>query len=96
MTQVTVITPTYNRARELKKLYESLLAQEDKDFKWLIVDDGSTDDTQDVVREWLNGNQLSMTYINKPNGGKHTALNLGIPQIDTPWTFIVDSDDYLT
>ena len=96
MTQVTVITPTYNRARELKRLYDSLLAQEDKDFNWLVVDDGSTDETQSVVREWLRDGRLSMTYIKKPNGGKHTALNVGIAQIDTPWTFIVDSDDYLT
>lgn len=96
MTQVTILTPTYNRANELKRLYESLLVQDDKDFNWLIVDDGSTDDTQNAVQEWINENKLSLYYIKKPNGGKHTALNVGIPQIDTPWTFIVDSDDYLT
>ncbi len=96
MSQITILTPTYNRVHELKRLYESLLVQADKDFKWMIVDDGSTDETKNVVQEWVRENRLLLKYIKKPNGGKHTALNIGIPQIDTPWTFIVDSDDYLT
>lgn len=96
MTQVTVITPTYNRAKELKRLYESLLAQTDNDFCWLIIDDGSTDDTENVVQQWIREDKIPLEYIKKPNGGKHTALNVGIPKIETPWTFIVDSDDYLT
>ena len=96
MTQVTIITPTYNRAKELKRLYESLLVQTDKDFCWLIVDDGSTDDTESVVQQWIHEDKIPLEYIKKPNGGKHTALNIGIPKIESPWTFIVDSDDYLT
>lgn len=96
MKQITVITPTYNRAHELNRLYKSLLAQDDSDFDWLIVDDGSTDETQHVVQEWIRDDRLSLTYVLKPNGGKHTALNIGVSEIKTPWTFIVDSDDYLT
>lgn len=96
MKQVAIITPTYNRANELKRLYESLLLQTDKDFYWLVVDDGSTDNTESVVHEWIQEDKLSVEYIKKPNGGKHTALNIGIADIQSPWTFIVDSDDYLT
>ncbi len=96
MTQVTIITPTYNRGQQLGKLYDSLLKQSDKDFNWLIVDDGSTDDTESIVQEWIRENKLALKYIKKKNGGKHTALNVGIPQIESPWTFIVDSDDYIT
>ncbi len=96
MTQVTIITPTYNRANELKRLYESLLVQTDQDFLWLIVDDGSTDNTETVVQDWIRERKISLKYLKKPNGGKHTALNAGISMIGSPWTFIVDSDDYLT
>ena len=92
---VTILTPTYNRREGLERLYNSLLLQTNKKFKWLIVDDGSTDDTNSFI-ETLPTEEFVIQYIYKQNGGKHTALNVGISQIDTELTFIVDSDDYLT
>lgn len=96
MAFVTILTPTYNRASKLHILYESLVSQSDKDFEWFIVDDGSEDDTGKIVNDWISESIINIKYIKKENGGKHTALNLGIAQIFSEWTFIVDSDDYLT
>lgn len=93
---VTVLTPTYNRADKLKALYDSLMKQTSKDFKWLVIDDGSEDNTSDVVCEFIENANFEIEYIKKENGGKHTALNVGIAKITTDLTFIVDSDDYLT
>ena len=95
MAIVTVITPTYNRANELKRLYESLVEQSDDDFEWLVIDDGSSDDTETEVNSYIGEGKINIKYVKKENGGKHTALNLGIQMIESPWTFIVDSDDYL-
>lgn len=92
MELVTVITPTYNRAYLLPNLFESLKQQE-RNFKWLIVDDGSDDDTEEVVKGFKA--DFDIKYIKKANGGKHTALNVGIREIDTELTIIVDSDDML-
>ena len=96
MGNVTVLTPTYNRISDLNKLYESLLAQTVKDFIWMIVDDGSSDNTESAVKGWIDGGRLDIIYIKQKNGGKHRALNNGIAKIRTPLTFIVDSDDRLT
>lgn len=93
---ITVITPTYNRRNKIEKLYSSLCSQTSGEFDWLIIDDGSTDDTGLLVEEWKNNSPFSIRYVYKENGGKHTALNLGISMIDSELTFIVDSDDYLT
>ena len=93
---VTVITPTYNRAEKLNILYKSLCNQSNKEFCWLIVDDGSTDDTGKLAEKWIEEALIDIVYLHKENGGKHTALNLGIPMIKSDLTFIVDSDDYLT
>lgn len=93
---ITIITPTYNRAYCINKLYESLVNQTNKSFNWLIVDDGSSDSTELVVNNYINENKLKIKYIKKANGGKHTALNVGIKQVQTKYTFIVDSDDWLT
>lgn len=94
---ITVLTPTYNRRRELEKLYQSLCAQTDTNvFDWLIVDDGSGDDTGEAVQAWAGEAPFPVRYLRKENGGKHTALNLGIAEISAPLTFIVDSDDSLT
>lgn len=93
---VTILTPTYNRGALLPRLYESLLQQTQKHFEWLIVDDGSTDDTGEKVSSWIREDKLCIRYIRKGNGGKHTALNRGIREIRTPLTFIVDSDDWLS
>ncbi len=92
---ITILTPTYNRANRLQKLYESLKSQTEKEFNWLIVDDGSTDYTENLVKGWQQKKELEIRYIKKQNGGKHTALNEGIFQIRTKLTFIVDSDDFL-
>lgn len=94
MSSVTILTPTYNRAAYLPRLYKSLKAQTNKDFLWLVVDDGSEDDTQALLASY--GQQdVKIRYIRQENGGKHTALNRGIAEIRSELTFIVDSDDYL-
>lgn len=68
---VTVLTPTYNRADKLKALYDSLMKQTSKDFKWLVIDDGSEDNTSDVVCEFIENADFEIEYIKKENGGKH-------------------------
>lgn len=93
---VTVITPTYNRGENLKKLYHSLCRQTCKDFKWLVLDDGSDDETRKIVSEFMKEKKIVIDLIYKENGGKHTALNMAIKYVDTPLTFIVDSDDWIT
>ena len=92
--RVTVLTTTYNRAHTLIRLYESLISQSDYSFKWLIVDDGSVDNTRELV-DSFNNTFFSIRYVNKENGGKHTAINMGMKLIDTEYTIIVDSDDRL-
>ena len=95
-TTVTILTPTYNRKELLSKLYESLQLQKDKDFEWLIVDDGSTDGTSEIINQFISNADFSIRYELKENGGKHTALNYAYQFIKSPLTFIVDSDDKLT
>lgn len=98
MINITVLTPTYNRAERLKKLYESLCNQTCRDFEWVVIDDGSTDDTSSVVGQMKaeSGCRFSVRYFKKENGGKHTALNFAYKYIDSLLTLIVDSDDTLT
>lgn len=95
MKTITIITPTYNRATLLKCLYNSLKNQTNYDFEWLVVDDGSTDDTQAVIQGFKKENLIEIRSIRQDNGGKHRALNRGIAEIRTELTFIVDSDDSL-
>lgn len=92
---VTILTTTYNRAKLLPNLYNSLLEQNNKNFVWLIIDDGSIDNTKEVVNEFIKQKKLNIEYIYKDNGGKHTALNIGIKNVKTFFTFIVDDDDRL-
>ncbi len=92
---LTIITPTYNRADFLPRLFRSLVDQSSLQFKWLIIDDGSTDDTKEVVSKFKGDRRLSIEYIYKENGGKHSALNEGISQTGTDLVMIVDSDDTL-
>lgn len=94
---ITVFTPTYNRAQLLPRLYESLCQQSFTDFEWVIVDDGSTDDTEDVVRRIADKHSsgFHIRYIDKPNGGKHTAINLGALAAKGELFLILDSDDTL-
>ena len=92
---VTIFTPTYNRAGTIERTYESLKRQTCKEFEWLIVDDGSTDNTEDLVKEWIEDEQLSIRYIKQPNGGKYRAYNNGLKNANGEFFFCVDSDDWL-
>lgn len=93
---ITVFTPAYNRAHTLHRIYESLLKQDCKDFVWLIVDDGSTDDTAELVKCWQeNDNGFEIRYVYKENGGMHTAHNTAYENIDTELNVCIDSDDCL-
>lgn len=76
-TLLTIFTPTYNRINELERLYSSLISQTDFRFEWLIVDDGSTDDTENMVVSWLDTSPFPIRYIKQPNSGKHVAHNHG-------------------
>jgi glycosyltransferase involved in cell wall biosynthesis len=93
---LTVFTPAYNRAYIIGKLYESLCGQTCQDFEWLVVDDGSTDNTEQLIAEFIAEHKINIRYIKKENGGKHTAINLGAKEAKGDLFFIVDSDDYLT
>lgn len=93
---LTVFTPAYNRAHTLPRTYESLRRQNCKSFLWLIVDDGSTDDTATLVRQWQNcENDFEIRYIYKENGGMHTAHNVAYANIHTELNVCIDSDDMM-
>jgi len=92
---ITVFTPTYNRAYILPKLYQSLITQSYTDFEWLIVDDGSNDDTKRLFDGWIHENLITMRYYQVENGGKHRAINKGVRLAFGELFFIVDSDDKL-
>ena len=93
---ITVFTPTYNRAHTLPALYCSLLKQTYTDFEWLIIDDGSTDNTQELIGSFIKEDRISIRYKQVPNGGKHRAINKGTELANGKYFFIVDSDDLLT
>jgi glycosyltransferase involved in cell wall biosynthesis len=96
MATLTVFTPLYNRINTLKRTYESLKRQTCKDFIWLIVDDGSTDNPYDAIKKWLEkDNGFEIKYVYKENGGMHTAHNTAYENIDTELNVCVDSDDYM-
>ena len=96
MAALTVFTPAYNRAHTLSRTYESLCQQECKDFIWLVVDDGSTDGTGELVRTWQQKNKdFEIRYVYKENGGMHTAHNTAYEMIDTELNVCIDSDDCL-
>lgn len=93
---ITIFTPTYNRAYILENCYKSLLRQTDKRFVWIIVDDGSTDNTEDLVKRFIEENKVDITYIKQENKGKPSAVNVGIEKANTELWVCVDSDDYLS
>lgn len=96
MATITVFTPAFNRAKTLTRTYESLCGQDCKDFVWLVVDDGSTDETGELVRKWQKENSdFEIHYIHKENGGMHTAHNTAYEYIDTELNICIDSDDCL-
>lgn len=93
---LTIFTPAYNRAHTLPRTLDSLKRQQNKNFKWLIIDDGSTDDTKELVDKWLkNDYGFEIKYIYKENGGMHTAHNVAYQNIDTELNVCIDSDDCL-
>lgn len=94
--RLTVFTPTYNRSALLGRCFDSMKRQTNKDFIWLIVDDGSTDDTRSVVENWLREEPgFEVRYCFKENGGLHTAYNEAIARIDTELCVCIDSDDFM-
>lgn len=92
---ITVFTPTYNRAHLLPRLYESLLAQSSTELEWVIVDDGSADNTAELVNDFIVKRELKITFFKQQNKGKHKAINKGLDLAKGNYFFIVDSDDYL-
>ncbi|MFA6884794.1 MAG: glycosyltransferase family A protein [Paludibacteraceae bacterium] len=91
---ITVFTPTYNRAKTLERLYESLKQQTDKRFEWLLVDDGSSDNTQEIVDSFIRENIIDINYIWQENQGLNAAINLGVQLAKGEIFFRIDSDDY--
>ncbi|WP_423408380.1 glycosyltransferase family 2 protein [Heyndrickxia sp. MSNUG] len=94
--KITIFTPTYNRAHTLVKCYESLLNQTSNKFIWIIVDDGSTDETQRLVDRWISDNLIRIRYHRQPNQGKHIAFNSGVEMSNTDLFLCLDSDDFLS
>lgn len=92
---ITVFTPSYNRKNTLKKLYDSLLQQGEVKFEWLIVDDGSLDDTKEYIDSLILENKIKINYIYKENGGKQSAYNLGLSKAQGDIFICIDSDDIL-
>ena len=95
MKTLTVFTPTYNRAHTLVRTYESLCRQTCMDFEWLVVDDGSTDGTRELVEGFINERLIPVRYIWKENGGLYTGYNTAYANIETELNVCIDSDDYM-
>lgn len=96
MKKMTIITPTYNRSENLKEVYKSLNNQTNQDFVWIIVDDGSSDMTKEIVENIKKDKKIDVKYYYKENGGKASALNLGLSKTNTEYCCCLDSDDILT
>jgi glycosyltransferase involved in cell wall biosynthesis len=96
MKTITVFTPTYNRGFCLGEVYESLCRQTSNDFEWLIIDDGSTDNTKSLVESWNKENKIEIKYDYKENGGMHTGHNTAYSLINTELNVCIDSDDYMS
>lgn len=93
---IAVLTPTYNRALLLNNLYESIKNQNILPLEWVIVDDGSKDDTEQLIQDWKRqSNKFNIQYIHQNNGGKHRAINNGVQYVQSKYVYIVDSDDTL-
>lgn len=95
MKEITVFTPTFNRAYCLHQIYDSLCNQTNDSFEWLIIDDGSTDKTKELVREWIKQDRIIINYVYKNNGGLHTAYNKAIERIKSELCICIDSDDFM-
>lgn len=96
MKPITVFTPAYNRADLLPRCYQSMVSQTNKNFVWMVIDDGSTDNTEELVKKWIKETQeIEIQYYYKENGGLHTAYNEAIAHIETPLCVCIDSDDWM-
>jgi glycosyltransferase involved in cell wall biosynthesis len=95
MKTLTVFTPTFNRAFCLSTLYESLYQQSCKDFKWLIIDDGSNDNTKELVNSWIKKNDIEIQYHYQENQGMHSGHNSAYSLIETELNVCIDSDDFM-
>lgn len=92
---ITVFTPVFNRGYCVKDVYTSLVNQTYKNFEWLVINDGSTDNTDEVIKSCINDNKIKIRYFSQPNGGQHRALNRAIEEANGDILMIVDSDDDL-
>lgn len=92
---LTIFTPAYNRAYTLHLGYEALCRQTNQDFEWLIIDDGSTDNTRELVESWIAENKISIRYHYQENQGMHGAHNTAYRMITTELNTCIDSDDYM-
>ena len=95
MIELTIFTPTYNRAYCLGRLYESLCAQDDDRFEWMIVDDGSSDETKELVDCWAKQSSFPIRYVYQDNSGKMVAHNRGVQEAQGKYFVCIDSDDYI-
>lgn len=95
MKNLTVFTPTYNRAYLLPRVYESMKRQTSRDFIWMVIDDGSTDDTGTIVKGWMADGLVEIVYLYKKNEGMHSGHNTAYANITTPYNVCIDSDDYM-
>lgn len=95
MKTLTVFTPAYNRAHTIGRTYESLCRQTCQDFEWLVVDDGSQDNTKELIEGWIKENKISIRYIYQQNQGMHGAHNTAYANIKTELNTCIDSDDYM-
>ena len=93
---ITIFTPTYNRGYIIQNLYESLLKQTVQDFEWLVIDDGSTDNTEDLINKFKNEKKINIRYYYQKNSGKYKAINKALDLANGELFMIVDSDDFLT
>ena len=93
---ISIITPTYNREKLLGRLYSALIKQHSNRFEWIIIDDGSTDNTEEVVNKWIEENIISIKYIYQENRGKYIAHNVGVQNATKELCICIDSDDYPT
>lgn len=91
---ITILTTTYNRCGEISRLYHSLKKQTCKFFEWIVIDDGSTDDTS-IYFKSICEKSFKIKYYYKPNSGKSDSINYAHKYINGKYTFIVDSDDFL-
>lgn len=95
MELLTIFTPTFNRAHTLHRVYDSLCRQTCKNFRWLVIDDGSTDGTEALINQLSNNGPFKVEYIKKENGGLYTGYNTAYANIDSELNVCIDSDDFM-